>query len=166
MAFPLSFASDIVHRGVEEIRFSPGWADPKASDYFTYAFVWLLEPPARLDAPTLKGDLHSYFKGLMASVAWEKQGEAKTEPLGTYVTVDRVRAPRSEPTFPVRPAYRAEVMTYDAFHAGKKLVLQIDIFEPKSPVEGRQLYYFEASPKPDDPGVRNNFLKMRRQLQL
>jgi hypothetical protein len=162
--FPLDFARDIVHRGLEEIRFSPGWGDPKAPDYFTYAFVWLLEPPAVIDAATLKGDLQSYFSGLMTATGREKQ--PPLEPFSTYVRVDRGRPPRFEPNFPVHASFRAEVKTRDAFHGGQPLVLNIDVFEPKSPVAGHLLYYFEASPHIDNSVVRDNFLKMRRQLAL
>jgi hypothetical protein len=75
IVFPLSFAPELPYVGVEEIRFSPGFFDPKAPAYFTYAFVWALRSPSpetlTVDAQTTA--LTAYFSGLMDNVGREKQ---------------------------------------------------------------------------------------------
>jgi hypothetical protein len=35
---PISFAPQISYKGVEDIRFAPGWAKIKTDEYWTYAF--------------------------------------------------------------------------------------------------------------------------------
>lgn len=66
--FPLEFAPTVVHKGVEELRFAPGFFDPAAPGYWSYAFVWRTEDPAALDADALGGELTAYFRGLIAAV--------------------------------------------------------------------------------------------------
>src|SRR6516225_1737845 len=69
MEFPLGFAKDIDHKGVEELRFAPGMFKPEAPDYFSYAFMMWLEGSIPLDPLSLEKDLLKYYKGLCASVA-------------------------------------------------------------------------------------------------
>jgi len=71
--FPLEFAPTIGHRGLEELRFPPGFADPKAPGYWSYAFVWRTDDGAALDAAALGGELTVYFRGLIAAVDEKKQ---------------------------------------------------------------------------------------------
>jgi len=66
--FPLDFAPQLAHRGVEELRFAPGFFDPAAPGYWSYAFVWRTEDPAALDAAAVGAELTAYFRGLIAAV--------------------------------------------------------------------------------------------------
>ena len=66
--FPLDFAPSLAHRGVEEIRFAPGFFDPAAAGYWSYTFVWRLDEPAMLDATAVAGELTTYFRGLIDAV--------------------------------------------------------------------------------------------------
>jgi hypothetical protein len=71
--FPLDFAPGLGHSGAEELRFSPGFFDPSAPGYWSYAFVWRTEDPAELDAAALGGELTAYFRGLIDAVDQAKQ---------------------------------------------------------------------------------------------
>lgn len=65
--FPLDFAPSLPYRGVEEIRFAPGFFKPAQPLYFTYSFVWVVDgAPAFAD---LSGDLRTYFAGLAKAVS-------------------------------------------------------------------------------------------------
>lgn len=66
--FPLAFAPQLAHRGVEELRFSPGFFDPAAPGYWSYAFVWRTDDAAGMDAAALGDELTAYFRGLIAAV--------------------------------------------------------------------------------------------------
>src|SRR5258706_6745120 len=52
IAFPLEFAPSLAHRGVEELRFPPGFLDDGAN-HWSYAFVWRLDDDAALTAEQL-----------------------------------------------------------------------------------------------------------------
>jgi hypothetical protein len=71
--FPLDFAPRLGHRGVEELRFAPGFFDPAAPGYWSYAFVWRTEDPAALDAAAVGAELTAYFRGLIEAVDAAKQ---------------------------------------------------------------------------------------------
>lgn len=66
--FPLDFAPGLAHKGVEELRFAPGFFDPGAPGYWSYAFVWRTDDAAALDAAALGEQLTVYFRGLIAAV--------------------------------------------------------------------------------------------------
>jgi len=70
--FPLEFAPQLAHRGVEELRFAPGFLDDKAAARWSYAFAWRLEDPAVLDAPALEAELTAYFRGILGAVDGDK----------------------------------------------------------------------------------------------
>ncbi|HET9619976.1 MAG TPA: hypothetical protein VFP84_01325, partial [Kofleriaceae bacterium] len=71
--FPLDFAPGLAHRGAEELRFAPGFFDPAAPGYWSYAFVWRTDDPAAMDAAALGGELTAYFRGLSDAVDDRKQ---------------------------------------------------------------------------------------------
>jgi hypothetical protein len=71
--FPLEFAPGLAHKGVEELRFAPGFFDPSAPGYWSYTFVWRTEDPATLDAAAMGTELTAYFRGLIDAVDSTKQ---------------------------------------------------------------------------------------------
>jgi hypothetical protein len=71
--FPLDFAPKLAHKGIEELRFAPGFFDPAAPGYWSYAFVWRTENPADLDAAALGAELTAYFRGLIDAVDAKKE---------------------------------------------------------------------------------------------
>jgi len=77
--FPLPFAKQLAHRGVEELRFPPGFMDAKSDARWSYAFAWRLDDPAKLDAAALAGELTAYFRGLLTEVDGDKHRFAPDE---------------------------------------------------------------------------------------
>jgi len=67
--FPLDFAPELPYRGVEELRFMPGFFDPNSSGFWSYAFVWWIEGQPKLDTAVLTSNVHTYFVGLARAVA-------------------------------------------------------------------------------------------------
>jgi hypothetical protein len=66
--FPLEFARLLPYRGVEELRFAPGFYDPKQPGYWSYDIVWWLTGKPVFDASTMELALTTYFRGLSTSV--------------------------------------------------------------------------------------------------
>ncbi|MBI3218680.1 MAG: hypothetical protein HYZ44_04155 [Bacteroidetes bacterium] len=62
---PISFAPQINYTGVEDIRFTPGWADAKSDEYWSYAFLWYLDGSVKMDAATVTNNLKYYYTGLV-----------------------------------------------------------------------------------------------------
>jgi hypothetical protein len=114
--FPLEFAPEIPHRGVEELRFAPGFFQPDAPGYWTYAFAWVVTGDSALDVPTLGRELTTYFRGLTAAVARDKKD---LPPLD----VDRIEARLGADG-------RGSVVTFDAFGDGRQVDLDVTVAIP------------------------------------
>jgi len=71
--FPLEFAPSVSHKGVEELRFAPGFFEPGAAGYWSYTFVWRTEDPAAMDAAAVGAELTAYFRGLIDAVDQTRQ---------------------------------------------------------------------------------------------
>src|SRR5215213_4932562 len=50
VSLPPAFAPAITYKGVEDIRFAPGWAKAGSNEYWTYAFLWNLKDSVHMDA--------------------------------------------------------------------------------------------------------------------
>jgi hypothetical protein len=64
-SFPIEFAPQIPYKGVEDVRFAPGWGDSSSAEHWTYAFLWWLEGKPVVDASTLAAHLTTYYSGLV-----------------------------------------------------------------------------------------------------
>ncbi len=62
---PLKFAPTLAYKGVEELRFAPGFFDATSPDHWSYAFALRLEAGSTID---LGADLVPYFRGLLTAV--------------------------------------------------------------------------------------------------
>ena len=153
MAFPLEFAPQLKYSGVEAIRFAPGFRDPSAPDYFTYAFVWLVDDRPSYPDWRLPGQLRDYFAGLMASVAKEKHWPHG----GTSTHAAYTEVPTNPPT--------VLVDTWDAFFTGKPLHLEIRVSKLETHLAGKRLLYFEVSPNMRDERIQRALAGVRAQLQ-
>ncbi|MBP7808038.1 MAG: hypothetical protein KA163_01980 [Bacteroidia bacterium] len=65
--FPISFAPEIPYKGIEEIRFVPGWSKATSDAYWSYTFLWYLDGKQKIDAKTLESHLKIYYEGLAAA---------------------------------------------------------------------------------------------------
>ena len=62
---PISFAPSIPYKGVEDIRFTPGWAKKTTNEYWSYDFLWYLDGTVALDAKAIENNLKTYYTGLI-----------------------------------------------------------------------------------------------------
>lgn len=82
---PISFAPEIKYKGVEDMRFTPGWGNSKSDEYWSYAFLWYLEGSIKTNAKIVEQYLKAYYTGLVRSnietrnIPAEKLFTVKTE---------------------------------------------------------------------------------------
>lgn len=62
---PIEFAPSIPYKGMEDIRFTPGWGKAGAEDYWSYAFLWFLDGSQVVTAKTTEKHLNAYYTGLV-----------------------------------------------------------------------------------------------------
>lgn len=133
--FPLEFAPEIPHRGVEELRFAPGFFEPEAPGYFTYAFAWVVSDESALDMATLARELTTYFRGLMGAVG---KGKKDLPPLDLDRTEARIGADG-----------RGSVVTFDAFGDGRQIDLEVTV--AVQPCGAGKAVLFTAAPRGRPP---------------
>ena len=61
---PINFAPSIAYKGVEDIRFTPGWAKVKSDEYWAYAFLWYLDGSVKTNKKIIAENLKAYYTGL------------------------------------------------------------------------------------------------------
>lgn len=129
--FPLEFSPWIAHRGREVLRFPPGFFDPAAGDYWSYAFIWRTEDPARMDATTLGAELTAYFSGLIAAVDRQQRVRARDD-----------IAARATPDGPNR--FRLAAHVFDAFKTAAPL--DLTGWAARRPCRAGALWVFVLAP--------------------
>ena len=141
--FPLGFAPELPYRGVEELRFAPGFFDAAAPGFWSYAFVWSLEGDPPLTLPQLQADLRVYFVGLARAVA---EGKFETHPEG--VTVELSEVPGAEPGL---TTFAGTLRVFDAFTTRRELGLAVEgrVFA----CGDRRVLLLAASPQPADDAL-------------
>jgi hypothetical protein len=61
---PIVFAPSIQYKGVEDIRFTPGWSKKDTKEYWSYAFLWYLDSVQKFDSKIIEKNLIAYYTGL------------------------------------------------------------------------------------------------------
>jgi hypothetical protein len=138
---PISFAPQISYKGVEDIRFAPGWAKVKSDEYWTYAFLWWLDGSPETNAKIIAGNLKAYYTGLI---------EANRE--GHKVPVEKL--------IPVITAFKqtktgkGDLKTFTGtiemldYMSQKKITLNCIAHLKPCLTENKTILFYELSPKP------------------
>ena len=143
--FPLDFAPDIQHRGIVEVRFSPGFKDPAAEGFWSYAFVWWLQDDVPLTRELLADELTRYYFGLSKAVAGDKN----------VIRADAFKADLTDEvtTAPYSSAYRGIIDSFEPFKTGKPIRLTVRIRVGKCEAAKRRFVLVEASPQPESAAI-------------
>jgi len=144
--FPLEFAPDLPHKGVEELRFGPGFSHPEEADFWSYDFVWRLDDDSAVDETTLADELTRYFRGLNMAVGGKKYGFDASRFKAAVTAV-----PSREDSAAVE--FRGRVESYDAFATGKPIVLNVEARRETCPDGKRRFVAFAISPQAGDAPV-------------
>jgi hypothetical protein len=65
VAIPIEFAPSIPYKGVEDVRFTPGWGKSNTNEYWSYAFLWYLEGKPTMTSQIIEKNLAAYYTGLI-----------------------------------------------------------------------------------------------------
>jgi hypothetical protein len=134
---PPGFAPEFPYKGSEDLRFMPGWSEPTASDWWSYAFVWWMDQPPSFDALSVEAALTTYFQGLAAAVGGEMY---KFDPARFRTALKPV--PNSNP-----PRLTGQIFTYDAFKTGGPIVLNVEAELRSCRAASKAAFVIVLSPK-------------------
>lgn len=65
---PPSFAKEMQFKGIEEARFSPSMFQEKSDTFFSYFFVFQVDPGSELTQKNIKRELLTYYQGLSRTI--------------------------------------------------------------------------------------------------
>ncbi|AEV97689.1 hypothetical protein A4D02_16395 [Niastella koreensis] len=140
--FPLppTFAPNFPYKGVEELRFSPGMFKKEAPDYFSYAFVARLDSISSITQQEVKDYLLSYFKGLCASTA--KQRNLSIDTSQVKVSIEKkIKTSANE------VIYSAVLNVFGVFTDGAPVTLNAEI-KAMTDLRAKKIYLvFITSPQ-------------------
>ena len=92
---PIEFAPQIPYKGVEDIRFTPGWGHVNSDEYWSYAFLWYLEDKPEINEEIVETNLRAYYTGLVGrNIAPRKIPNEKLFPVKT--TIKRVKTVKGD----------------------------------------------------------------------
>jgi hypothetical protein len=138
---PIGFAPQIPYRGVEDIRFAPGWGNVKSEEYWTYAFLWYLDNSPETDAKIIADNLKAYYTGLV-------EVNSDSAKIST-VTLTQVTT-----SFNKAPTDKGDLETYTGaigmtdYMQLKPITLNCIVHLKSCPDSGKTLLFYELSPTP------------------
>lgn len=136
---PVSFAPQITYKGVEDIRFTPGWGKVKSEDYWSYAFLWYLDGEVEMDSRIIERNLKAYYTGLV-SVNGRNIPVEKLIPV--EISIQEVLKDKDD-----LKTYAGSVKMTD-YMEQKAIVLNCKVHLKSCPGENKTFIFYELSPQP------------------
>gem|GEM_PF-838193 len=137
---PIGFAPQIPYKGVEDIRFAPGWGNVKSDEYWTYAFLWYLDASPKTDEKIIAENLKAYYSGLIMSNADSATAAGKAIP----VTASFKKAAADKDDL---ETYTGSIEMLD-YMQRKPIILNCIVHLKACPENNKTILFYELSPKP------------------
>lgn len=136
---PISFAPKITYKGVEDIRFTPGWAKTTNDEYWSYAFLWYLDGTVKMNAKTIDSNLEAYYTGLVGINGSNIPAE-KIMPVTT--SFKKIKKDKGD-----KETYTGTISMTD-YMTQKPIVLNAKVHIRSCPGENKTFIFHELSPQP------------------
>ncbi len=121
---PKGFAPDLGLTGIEEILFAPGMFKADQKNFFTYVFLFALEPKPALTAEVLRKELLVYYTGLSKA----RMGNPKLDTSKFTVKLKLMKKNGATPKGAQDvKSYRAEVNWLEPFATKKMQTLYFEL---------------------------------------
>lgn len=135
---PISFAPEIPYKGVEDIRFTPGWGKVNSDEYWSYAFLWYLDGTPTTNAKMVKNNLKAYYTGLVGSM----QGEISVDKLVPVKTkFEKIKTDKGD-----SKTFRGTIYMLD-YMAQKPITLNCIVHLKTCSGQNKTFIFHEISPK-------------------
>ncbi|MEZ4780003.1 MAG: hypothetical protein R2786_11560 [Flavobacteriaceae bacterium] len=110
ISFPTPWAPKLTVQGFEELRFAPGWKNPKSDAFWTLVMSWNIDSEEPITAKTIEHYLESYYDGLMTPNHW-----ATTFPPPNALFQESTTANQ----------YQGKIKLFDGFHTGAMMTMHV-----------------------------------------
>jgi hypothetical protein len=150
---PIEFAPQIPYKGVEDVRFTPGWGKPTSDEYWSYAFLWYLDGSPTTNEKIIEGNLNSYYTGLIGrNITRRKIPAEKIFPVNA--SIKEVITENGD-----RKTYRGTIEMLD-YMEQKPIVLNCVVHLKSCSEQNRTFILHEISPKPLKDNVWRNLERL------
>ena len=153
--FPISFAPSIEYKGIEEIRFMPGWAKKDSADYWSYTFVWFLDGILVFEPGTLDEKMKVYYEGLAS--ATQSVPREKLIPVVVNFKYDPI--PKGQ-----NRDFSGTIEMLD-YMQKKKQILNCKVHSRVVPTENKTIVWFELSPQAFTHPLWKSLEKIRKEVK-
>jgi len=143
---PIEFAPQIQYKGVEDLRFTPGWGNVKSNEYWTYAFLWYLDGSYKINKNILENNLRAYYSGLVGrNIEPRKIPASKVIPVKTFVK----QVTTSESDF---KTFNGTIEMLD-YMEQRPITLNCIVHVRPYKEKGKTFIFYKLSPKPFSDSV-------------
>lgn len=146
IGLPPGFALDMKLKGSEQIRFAPGMMKPDSTSFFSYAFVFELEPKPELTEAVVKEEFLKYYRGLCKAVLKDKLKDL--DPSKFTLKLERVKSDVKQ-DMPARYTGTLDWVEPFATKKPQKLNLEIQTWAKS----GRNYIFACVSPQAHDAAI-------------
>jgi hypothetical protein len=136
---PINFAPAIPYKGVEDIRFTPGWAKIKSEEYWSYAFLWYLEGDVKIDPVVIDSNLKAYYTGLLAT---NGRNIPKEKLIPVITSFKEIKKEKDD-----LETYSGTVTMLD-YMSQTPIVLNCKVHRRTCPGENKTFIFYGLSPQP------------------
>lgn len=145
---PPSFAPSISYKGVEDIRFTPGWAKSGSDEYWSYVFLWYLDGKPVLTAAGLEKDMKAYYTGLI-EVNSDSARLASEPPISVHTKFKLDQSSGAQSSF-------TGTVTMLDYMTRKPITLNCRVHSRSCKETGKEFVFFELSPQPFTHSIWNS----------
>jgi hypothetical protein len=139
-SLPPDFAPQIIYKGVEDLRFTPGWGDTLSEEHWSYSFLWWLDGMVKMNADSLQETLKKYYTGLVARNIMSRNIPAN-KVVPAIPTIKKIKTDKNDVE-----TFSGTISMLD-YHAQVPIALNCMIHVKDSKVTNHTAIYFEISPK-------------------
>jgi hypothetical protein len=159
-ASPPPFAPEFSLRGVEEIRFPPGWGVVGQPDYWSVAYLFWLDAGQKIDTVVLKNNLKIYFDGLVQIGGGRTPHNIPRDKL--ILTTVHARKVKTEADD--KETYQGTIDMLD-YMAMKPMRLNFAAHVKVCSAQNHVPLFIEASPKPSNDVIWSRLQTMKKDFK-
>jgi hypothetical protein len=142
---PPPWAPGVSLKGLEEIRFAPGWGNAKADDYWSLLYLFWLDAGEPINAAVLQTNLKTYYDGLIAGNAVKR--DIETHNITTTIAIKQTKTALNDSA-----TYLGTVRMLDYMALGP-ITLNYIIHVKSSKNDRHQAVIMELSPQAYGKGI-------------
>lgn len=156
-SLPADFAVAMTYKGVEEIRFAPGWDDSTKGDYWSYAYLWWLDGTPAINTGSLQENLQVYYSGLVnRNIISRKIPRDKVVP--TRVTIKKIKTANDD-----LQTFGGSIRMLD-YMAQRPITLNTIIHVKDCVAHNHAAVFVEISPKPYNDSIWKQMERLQKRF--